>query len=97
MAGAREDPGGSAGTGSTPDRGDGSLGMAVYLDLQFAGSVEWLAPAALVAVPGLLIVAAMLAQLLGGIAWIPITRRLMGAPVRRSQGGRRRDPTRDPA
>jgi hypothetical protein len=97
VPGAREGPGGTAGAGSTAGREEGSLESAAYLDLRFAGSVEWLAPAALVAIPGLLIVAAMLAQLLGGIAWVPITRRLLGAPNRRSRADRTRAVPRDAA
>ena len=45
---------------------------------------EWAVPALVLTVPGILLVIAVLAQALIGLAWLPLTRRWLGG------GGRRR-------
>jgi hypothetical protein len=49
-----------------------------------AVSMEWLVPTFLLTVPGFLIIAMSLAQVLGGFAWIPLVRRLLSGDGRRS-------------
>ena len=46
-------------------------------------SFEWAVPALVLAVPGILIVIAVLAQALIGLAWLPIARRWLGGDRRR--------------
>lgn len=57
-------------------------------DLTFAG-FEWAVPALVLTVPGILIVIAVLAQLLVGLAWLPVTRRWLGGDQRRRSRGPR--------
>jgi hypothetical protein len=47
------------------------------------GSFEWAVPALVLTVPGILIVIAVLAQALIGLAWLPVTRRWLGGDHRR--------------
>jgi hypothetical protein len=42
------------------------------------GAFLWAVPSLALSVPGLLLVAAILAQAAGGLAWIPIARRKIG-------------------
>ncbi len=49
--------------------------------------IEWGVPAFVMGVPGLLLILVVLAQTLGGSAWLPIVRRRIGAF---GVGGRRR-------
>jgi len=46
-------------------------------------SFEWAVPALVLTVPGILIVIAVLAQALIGLAWLPIARRWLGGDRRR--------------
>jgi hypothetical protein len=68
--------------------GDGGLEAEIFLDIDLAGSIEVLAPAALMAVPGLLILLSLVAQLVGGVVWIPVAGRVLGGRERcpRSRG-----------
>ena len=50
---------------------------------------EWAVPALVLTVPGILIVIAVLAQLLVGLAWLPVTRRWLGGDQRRRSRGPR--------
>ena len=43
------------------------------------GSILWAVPSLILSVPGLLLVLAILAQAAGGLAWLPIVRRKLGA------------------
>jgi hypothetical protein len=74
-------------TSGQPGEGSESLfGGAIFLDFDLATSIDLLTPAALLALPGLLIVASLVAQVVGGILWIPITHRLLGDRARGSDG-----------
>ena len=68
--------------GSGPALGEISIGLG---DLGPLVSLEWLVPAAVLAVPGLLLVAAVAAQVVGGIVWVPVSRRVLGG--RRGRAG----------
>ena len=51
------------------------------------GTLTWAVPGLVVAVPGLLLVVAVLAQALGGAVWLPVIRRRIGAfGLRRRRG-----------
>lgn len=91
--------GAAGGTGSGGPNGGGAAtdrfelptsaftGIDVDLDGSFAGfgSIEWAVPAFALGVPGLLIMA-IAAQALVGVAWLPVVRRwLAGVGVRRRQ------------
>lgn len=55
------------------------------------GGLEWAVPAIVLAVPGLLLIVALLAQAVIGVVWLPIVRRhLAGVGLRK----RRRQPVR---
>ena len=43
------------------------------------GSMLWGVPSLILSVPGLLLVIAIGAQALGGLAWLPVARRKLGA------------------
>jgi hypothetical protein len=60
---------------SNPASAEISIGLG---DLGPLASLEWLVPAAVLAVPGLLLVVAVAAQVLGGIVWVPVSRRVLG-------------------
>jgi hypothetical protein len=63
---------------------DAAVG-SVFVQL---GLATWTVPAAVVGVPGLLVVLAVLLQLAGGAAWLPIARRaLAGVGLRRRDRG----------
>jgi outer membrane biosynthesis protein TonB len=68
--------------GSGPARDEISIGLG---DLGPLVSLEWLVPAAVLAVPGLLLVVAVAAQVVGGIVWVPVSRRVLGG--RRGRAG----------
>lgn len=52
------------------------------------GGFEWVVPAALLAVPGLLLIVALLAQAAIGVVWLPMVRRhLAGVGLRRRRRG----------
>jgi len=69
--------------GSGPASGEISVGLG---DLGPMVSLEWLVPAAILAVPGLLLLLAVAAQVAVGIAWVPVSRRVLGGRRRRSDG-----------
>ena len=52
----------------------------------FGGAIDWAVPSLVLSVPGLLLVLAVAAQAVGGVVWIPLVRRWLGA-----FGVRRRD------
>jgi hypothetical protein len=52
------------------------------------GNFTWAVPGLALAVPGLLLVLAVLAQAVGGVLWLPVIRRRIGSF---GVGGRRRD------
>jgi hypothetical protein len=55
----------------------GEIGLAAA-SLGGFGAFLWAVPSLALSVPGLLLVAAILAQAAGGLAWIPIVRRRIG-------------------
>jgi hypothetical protein len=59
-------------------QGNDALDADIHLDVRFAGAVDLLAPAALLAVPLLLIALSLAAQIAGGLLWIPMTNRVLG-------------------
>jgi hypothetical protein len=59
-------------------QGNDALDTEIYLDVRFAGSPYLLAPAALLALPLLLIALSVAAQIAGGLLWIPMTNRVLG-------------------
>ena len=67
-----------AGGTTVTETGAGPLEAEIYVDVRFATSMDWLAPAALLAVPALLIALSLVAQLVGGVLWIPLTNRVLG-------------------
>lgn len=91
-------PPGSPGIGGGPTSGrDGDFtvgagGLAPLDDLtgvDFAGLdafIEWLVPALVLSVPGLLLLVAVLAQSLGGLLWLPFARRWLGGFGFRKRG-----------
>ena len=42
------------------------------------GSLTWAVPSLVLAVPGLLLVLAVMAQAVGGVLWLPVIRRRIG-------------------
>ena len=84
-AGTGGDPG--DGGSSSPlrmgrDRGNG--GTDPEIDVSFAavgslGNLSWAVPSLVLAVPGLLLVLAVLAQAVGGVLWLPVIRRRIGS------------------
>jgi hypothetical protein len=47
--------------------------------LQFAGVFDWAVPSLVLSVPGLLLIVAVLAQVVGGAIWLPFVRRSLGS------------------
>jgi hypothetical protein len=47
------------------------------------GGFEWAVPALVLTVPGILLVIAVLAQAMIGLAWLPVVRRWLGGDERR--------------
>ena len=80
------------GGGSETDRVDG-MGSSIAAALQSlpGGMLAWSYPAVVMAVPGLLLVIAVLAQTAGALAWLPVVRRSLGGTGvrRRKQQGHR--------
>jgi hypothetical protein len=71
---------------------DGSASSGPEIDVSLAaieglGTLTWAVPGLVLAVPGLLLVFAVLAQAMGGVLWLPVIRRRIGAF---GLGGRRR-------
>ena len=71
---------------------EGGVGTAPEIDVSFAameslGNLSWAVPSLVLAVPGLLLVLAVLAQAVGGVLWLPVIRRRIGSF---GVGGRRR-------
>jgi hypothetical protein len=76
-------PGSVPGIRSRDQAGGGSESLfdgVMFLDFDLASSIDILTPAALLALPGLLIVLSLVAQVAGGLLWIPMTRRLLAEP-----------------
>jgi hypothetical protein len=46
---------------------------------------EWAVPALVLTVPGILLVIAVLAQAMIGLAWLPVARRWLGGDTRRQR------------
>jgi hypothetical protein len=44
----------------------------------FAALIDWAVPALVLSVPGLLLLIVILAQMLGGLFWLPVARRWLG-------------------
>ena len=64
------------------DGGSGSTGSAIDVSLAAVGSLgnlSWAVPSLVLAVPGLLLVLAVLAQAVGGVLWLPVIRRRIGS------------------
>jgi hypothetical protein len=90
-AGGIASPGGPS--GGPPVRGDGPFALpAVQIDpfddgfggFGAFGGFEWVVPAVLLAVPGRLLIVALLAQAAIGVIWLPMVRRhLAGVGLRR--------------
>jgi len=85
--------------GGTPSRPDAFALPPVQIDpfddllggFDTFGGFEWVVPAIVLAVPGLLLIVALLAQAAIGVVWLPMVRRhLAGVGLRR----RRREPVR---
>jgi hypothetical protein len=94
-----------SGGGATPSDdgrftvGLGGLGLGPIdgiIDVEtvgFDGLIEWAVPALVLSVPGLLLLLAVLAQVVGGLLWLPFARRWLGGfgfRRRRSRSGERR-------
>jgi hypothetical protein len=82
-------PGSRLRIGRDPE-GGGVTGPEI--DVSFAameslGNLSWAVPSLVLAVPGLLLVLAVLAQAVGGVLWLPVIRRRIGSF---GVGGRRR-------
>ena len=85
---------GSGGSAGSQDSGDGRDPLAGFtvgrseLDtidgvgdlgvVGIGGLVVWAVPALVLSVPGLLLVLAVLAQVMGGLLWLPMARRWLG-------------------
>jgi hypothetical protein len=70
--------------------GGGVTGPEIDVSLAAMGSLgnlSWAVPSLVLAVPGLLLVLAVLAQAVGGVLWLPVIRRRIGSF---GVGGRRR-------
>lgn len=62
---------------------DGSVSGGPQIDVSMAameglGSLTWAVPSLVLAVPGLLLVLAVMAQAVGGVLWLPVIRRRIG-------------------
>ena len=62
---------------------DGSVTGGPEIDVSMAaieglGSLTWAVPSLVLAVPGLLLVLAVMAQAVGGVLWLPVIRRRIG-------------------
>jgi hypothetical protein len=55
-----------------------SLGLG---DVSLAGVTIWVVPAAILGVPGVLVIVWVILQALGVLAWLPAVRRLRGGEV----------------
>ena len=55
----------------------GDIGLAAA-SLGGLGLLLWAVPSLALSVPGLLVIGVMLAQLAGGLAWLPLARRRIG-------------------
>ncbi len=80
------DPGGLQVDG--PPSGAGALDPIDVVGALGLGSLlDWAVPALVLTVPGLLLVLAVLAQMLGGLVWLPLVRRWLGGlGLRRRRG-----------
>jgi hypothetical protein len=58
----------------------GGLNATVTTALIDMGLVGWTIPAVALGIPGLLVVAVVALQLVGGMAWLPVARRLLSRP-----------------
>ena len=90
-------PGGGPGGGGPFGVGNVDLGPTFGLVGPgfggFDGGIDWAVPALALTVPGILLILAILAQTVVGVAWLPFIRRWLGAfGVRR-----RKDEARDAA
>jgi hypothetical protein len=85
-----DDPGGGSNDGEADFGGmDGALASA--LEGLPGGLVAWSYPALVLSVPGLLLVFAVIAQMAGALAWVPVVRRALGGvglSRRRARGPR---------
>ena len=83
------DPGSEAGSGGPAGRlrvgreTDGPAAGGPEIDVSLAameglGSLTWAVPSLVLAVPGLLLVLAVMAQAVGGVLWLPVIRRRIG-------------------
>ena len=75
--------GGSAGRLRIGRETDGSVTGGPEIDVSLAaieslGSLTWAVPSLVLAVPGLLLVLAVIAQAVGGVLWLPVIRRRIG-------------------
>ena len=65
-------------------RDAGTAGSGPGIDVSLAamdslGNLSWAVPSLVLAVPGLLLVLAVLAQAVGGVLWLPVIRRRIGS------------------
>ena len=63
---------------------EGGVGTGPEIDVSLAamgslGNLSWAVPSLVLAVPGLLLVLAVLAQAVGGVLWLPVIRRRIGS------------------
>ena len=75
--------GGSGGRWRLGRQMDGSEATGPVIDVSLAaidrlGSLTWAVPSLVLAVPGLLLVLAVMAQAVGGVLWLPVIRRRIG-------------------
>ena len=82
---AEGNPGdGGSGTRLRMGRDAGPAGSGPGIDVSLAameslGNLSWAVPSLVLAVPGLLLVLAVLAQAVGGVLWLPVIRRRIGS------------------
>lgn len=64
----------------TVGQGDGgtTVGLGDIGLVGFGALIEWAVPALVLTVPGLLLLVACLAQMAGGVLWLPVARRWLG-------------------
>jgi hypothetical protein len=65
--------------------GLGATVQTAFLDM---GLVGWTVPALALSVPGIIVIIVVALQLVGGLAWLPVARRLLSRTTVPSGGGR---------
>jgi hypothetical protein len=65
--------------------GLGATVQTAFLDM---GLVGWTVPALALSVPGIIVIIVVALQLVGGLAWLPVARRLLSRTTVPRAGGR---------